>query len=122
MITGTNQTEIQYLVGRMDTTDLPIFGIGKYSFNLSNADIIIFSFANSQTQKTDCAIIKRDELMARLEPYHYNEEKIKLKLVISERGLHECYNFGSEGWFMALWLDDNRDFSQYYNGWLVFKT
>ena len=101
-------------------TDLNIYGIGKYNFEQQDADIIIFSFVNSQTQMTDCAIIKRDELLVRLEPYHHEGDKINLKLILTVKGLHECFNVGAEAFFIAIWNDKSRDYSGYHNNWSVF--
>lgn len=65
-------------------TNISILGIGKYIFNLSDADIIILSFLNSQTHKTDCAIIPKDVLLARLRDYHYDGDQLNLKLILTK--------------------------------------
>lgn len=102
-------------------TNISILGIGKYVFNLSDADIIILSFANSQTQKTDCAILPKKELLSRLMDYHYLDNQINLKLILTDRGLHECHNSGAEAFFMGLWMDKSRDFTEYHNNWTAFE-
>lgn len=101
--------------------DFAINGIGKYCFILSGADIILLSLANSKTQKTDCAVIQKNELLKSLENYHYDGDQLNLKLVLTQRGLHECHNAGAEAFFMGLWVNELRDFSKYLNNWLLFN-
>lgn len=101
--------------------DLKINGIRKYSFSLSEADVLIFSFINLQTHKTNCVVIPKDELLSKLKDYHFRGDHLNLKLILAGLGLHECYNTGAEGFFMGLWVNDNRDFTVYYNDWSVFN-
>ena len=99
--------------------DFTIHGIGKFNFSLTGADVYIFSFANVRDKQTDCAILTKDELIDRLKQYHYNgDDKINIKLILSERGLHECYNAGAESFFLNVWA--YRDFTSFHNNWFVF--
>ncbi len=101
--------------------DFAIHGIGKYNFSLTGADVYIFSFANVRDKQADCCILSKDELISRLKPYHYDgDEKINIKLIVTDRGLHDCYNAGSEAFFMGLWVNESRDFTLYHNDWSVF--
>ena len=100
--------------------DFPIFGIGVFNFEITDADVYILSFINAKV--TDCAILLKDELKARLKPYHYEGDKTNLKLITTSKGqLMECFNYGSEGFYMALWLDDSRNFTEYHNNWDLFS-
>jgi len=104
--------------------DFDIYGIGKYKFILSEADILVFSFINSQTpktHKTDCAVIPKDELLARLRDYHFDGDQLNLKLILTDKGLHECYGAGTEAFFMGLWVDDKREFSNFLCNWNIFN-
>ena len=103
--------------------DFPIFGIGVFNFEISEVDYFILSFVNisDNTRVTDCAIIKKDELVSRLKPYHYDGDKINLKLILTDRGLHECLDYSGEGFFIALWIDNSRNFTEYLNNWSVFN-
>jgi len=103
------------------TVDFAIFGIGKYKFILSEADVLIFSFGNIQTQKTDCVVIPRNELLDMLKDFHINDDQINLKLILSERSLHEYKDIGSKGWFMSLWPEENRNLPSFHNKWSAFS-
>ncbi|WP_163710253.1 hypothetical protein [Mangrovibacterium lignilyticum] len=110
-------------VGPQDNppTDLFIDGIGRFEFTLSNVDVIIFSFANAKTNQTDCAVIQKEELLSRLSTDNYLDGKIVLRLILTERGLHETFNIGGEGMFMGLWLNKLRDYTKFYSNWSVFN-
>ena len=101
--------------------DFVIYGIGRFSFSLTGADVYIFSFSNVRNEQADCCILSKDELICMLKPYHYDGDTITLKLILSERGLHECYRAGAEAFFMGLWMDNSRDFTEFHNNWSVFK-
>ena len=100
--------------------NISISGIGRFVFNLSDADIMILSFVNSHTHKTDCAILVKELLLGRLKDYHHDNHQLNLKLILTDRGLYECYNAGAEAFFMGLWIDETRDFTGFYNNWSAF--
>lgn len=104
-------------------TDAIIDALGKYSFCITDADIYIFVILNLKTNatNTDSVIVRKDELLSRLNPHHFDEDRINIKLFLTSKGqLIEFEGLGGEAFFIHAWM--NRDFSQYLNNWSVFNT
>jgi hypothetical protein len=104
-------------------TDATIDALGKHSFCITDADIYIFGIINlrANATNTDCVIVLKDELLSRLNPHHYDEDRINIKLFLTSKDqLIEFEGLGGEAFFIHAWM--NRDFSQYLNNWSVFNT
>lgn len=101
-------------------TDATIYGLGKYSFDMTDASLYIFSFANAHTRETDCMILTKAELGDLLTEHHRESGKIKIKLFLTEKcQLIEFEGLSGEAFFIYAWM--HRDFSQHLNNWRVFN-
>lgn len=100
---------------------LDVDAVGIFIFEPLDVDCYIFSFANKTNYKTECAVVPAG-LFSNHKPLQKDGKTIKLKLFLSSRGLREFRDSdGGEFYFMGIFLDENRNYTKYYNNWSYFE-
>lgn len=108
--------------------DTPIKAIGVFNFDineLSEFEIIRFSFPNLVDNRIEEVVIPYIELRNRILHHNYYPKKLLVLWLLPNGRLYNATNIGAEGewWFIAGGMGENTlmDFTQFFNEWQILN-